>query len=319
MRNKVIIIGAGPGGLSCATYLQRLGISSVVIYKTFGGKQNYYQNIYGLYPENHLTTESFLQSQKDSLNTAILGGEFEATVSIVQSNVTSMSKKEDGNFEINCEGNQAYFSDVVVLATGTDVSIPDSISSVLDNYLTFRNYPFPDLKQSDSVLILGAGYTSAEITNIIAEKVASILVLDVSKENYQMLSPSRLKQVKYCKNTKVIFDKDYILSDGCVTYHCNKNKINYNFDKAILCTGEKANVDFLPVNLLNPQTRKIEILSNPEIFEINMSAKWKGLFAIGDAKNDRLTSYIDYAIADGMRTAQSIYRYIKRNNADIKQ
>ncbi len=319
MREKVLIIGAGPGGLSCATYLQRLGISSIAVYETLGGKQNFYKTIYGLYPEDQVSTESFLNSQKESLNRCIFGNRYHATVSIVQSSVKSLLKNENGDFKVIFNDDQFLDSPIVVVATGTDVFISENVKQVQNDYYTFKDYPFTNFKATDNILVLGAGYTSAELVSNISEKVSQIQIVDISTQNYSMLSPVRKKLLKKMKNIRLIIDKNYELKSGYVIYHENEQKLSFSFSKVLLCTGEKPNVEFLPKELLNSTSGKVEIIGNPDNHEVNMSQKWLGLYAIGDVKNDKLTSYIDFAIADGMRTAQSINLYIKGTNGDAEK
>lgn len=314
MINGVIIIGAGPGGLSCASYLQRLGINSTVIYQTFGGKQNYYRHIYGLYPTSHTTTADFLRDQRAAFECVLSGDGVVAGVTEVNASVNSLSRDKDGVFQVGIENGAVYSSEVVVLATGTRVEVPTSIAALDESFLTFKDYPYNSLNPSDRILILGAGYTAAEAVAVIESKVASIQVVDVSNENHSLLGPHRRSLIEDSQNVQLAFDSNYFLTKDKVSFTKNGEAIDYVFDKVMLCTGEKPNTDLLPEHLLDPVTRKVRLRAHPSSYDVNMSSEWEGLYVIGDLKNEHVTSYISYAAADGMRTAQSVQRYIRIKN-----
>lgn len=314
MIKEVIIIGAGPGGLSCASYLQRLGICSTVIYQTFGGKQNYYRHIYGLYPSSRTTTADFLKDQRAAFECVLSADGVAAGVTEVNASVNSVSRDNDGVFRVGIENGAVYSSTVVVLATGTRVEVPTSIAALDENFLTFKDYPYNSLNPSDRILILGAGYTAAEAVAVIASKVASIQIVDVSDENHLLLGPDRKSLFDDSRNVELAFDSSYVLTKNKVTFKRDGEAIDYVFDKVVLCTGEKPNTDLLSEHLLDPVTRKVRLRTHPSSYEVNMSSEWEGLYVIGDLKNEHLTSYISYAAADGMRTAQSVQRYIRIKN-----
>lgn len=318
MSNKVIIIGAGPGGLSCATYLQRLGVGSTVLYQTFGGKQNYYKDIYGLYPADRTDAETFLREQRISFERVMASNGNMPDVTEVNSSVKSLLRGKDGVFHVETEKGVTYKSDVVVLATGTRIAVPAGISARLSKFLTFKDYPYRALKPADRVLLLGAGYTAAEAVSIIASKVATIQVVDVSDKNFSLLGPPRKRCFEDLQNVEVTFDPDYVLTERKVRFKKDGKTIDYFFDHVVLCTGEKPNVELLPEYLLDRETGRVEMVACPSDYEVNMAAEWEGLYVIGDLKNDRLTSYITYAAADGMQTAQSIQRYFQIKNGVLK-
>lgn len=110
----VVIIGAGPAGISASLYLKRAKLNVLVIYKGYGAleKAPMIENYYGL-KDNISGKELF----ENGINQAKKLG-----VEIVEDEVTGISF--DNNFKITT-ANRKYIAKKVILATGTSRKAPN--------------------------------------------------------------------------------------------------------------------------------------------------------------------------------------------------
>lgn len=316
MISEIIIIGGGPSGLSCASYLNRLGRNCTVIYKTFGGKLNYYSRIKGFYPFEDISTIEFIKKQKQKISTQ---SNNKVQTSLENNEVIKVEFTKDSLFRIECVDQKCFYSRVLVVATGTEPYVPGIIQNSTLKYYTFKNYPFNFIKGNDKILILGVGNTAIDVLRSIEDKFGEVLLLDINSEKYNDLIEEKKQFLKKFENCKVVFDSNYELSQDCIKYSSKGLIVQYLFDHLILCTGEESNTGFLPQSILNRFNGRISLVKDNNEGRINMSESFQGLFAIGDTKDDLLTSNVSYAIADGMRTAISVNNYLNLTNGTTQK
>lgn len=108
----------------------------------------------------------------------------------------------------------------------------------------------------------------------------------------------------------MVFDRRYRLNAGSVHFMRNDAPGQFDFDHVLACTGERVNTSFLHGELLNPSNQRLTVVRDPELAQVCMSDKWDRLYAIGDIRDEELTSFIACAQSDGIRVAQSIQRRI---------
>lgn len=106
----VAIVGGGPAGLAAAAYLVRAGRSTVILATTLGGKVNYPFSLRGLTDvdgvwgaELTYQLEGFVRTHEPNL---------------IEANVTTVTRNEDGSFTLALEKHDAITAHAVLIATG---------------------------------------------------------------------------------------------------------------------------------------------------------------------------------------------------------
>ena len=108
--SKVIIVGAGPAGITAAIYLKRGGIEPILIEKMMpGGKVSLTHKIDN-YP-------GFTSIGGSDLANQMMNQLMENNIDVVYDEVVDISKKE-GSFLVKTSYGE-YESDAVIIATGT--------------------------------------------------------------------------------------------------------------------------------------------------------------------------------------------------------
>ena len=112
---EVIIVGAGPAGVSAALYTVRAGHATRVLYRDMGalGRADRIENYYGL-------AEPL--SGRELCERAIAGARRLGVV-FEKAEVTAITLEADGRYRVAAKGKE-YFADGVVLATGVERKLP---------------------------------------------------------------------------------------------------------------------------------------------------------------------------------------------------
>lgn len=109
-RFDVIIIGAGPAGMSAALAAKQAGYHVAILEKSMpGGKLNTYQTLENFPGYEHLQAQAFGLSMYDALS--------KAGVTSTYGNVLDVIKKDDGFLVVADSGE--YLSKTVVVASGS--------------------------------------------------------------------------------------------------------------------------------------------------------------------------------------------------------
>lgn len=305
MLSEVIVIGAGPGGVTCTQYLVRLGLDVTLVSSNVGGKQNHYRTIHGIGPFGPMQTADYLAELTKVLRS--IEHAHPTKIRSISGKVSTVERTADKRYKVHIEDREAIGGKCVVVATGSSTNPAAIPTAIRSKVLTFEDYPFKTMGPLRRVLVLGAGFTAAEMVDHLATQGHSVLVVDIDHESYDRLPIERRNMFDH-ERCKVVFDKNYQLEDNEVRYTHGNGDERFEYDHVIACTGERVNTSFLPGELLNPENQRVTTVSGPASHQVCMSDKWEGLYAIGDIRDEELTSFIACAQADGIRVAQSIQR-----------
>lgn len=302
----VLIIGAGPAGLTCYSHLLRLGIDKNkirIIEKSdkIGGRLNFFRNIYGVNKGNSATnTDIFIESnyqgiidQNDIIN---------AEVSTID--------KQNGLFVVTCKNDKEskFKTRFLVVACGT---IPKPL---LNTEISFLNYDQQDYCEKE-VAIIGGGYSAHEIAENILNKSKKITIFEKgSKINVTKYRQDKLFQT----SNEIVYSLDSNIEDIAKTdnkYTITNNGCSLVFDIVINCTGEIPNTGFIKNSELKyvlDNDYKIIINDFENHFNVNMSRFCENLFAIGDVTNRPLTGFIRFVEGQAIRVALTINNIINK-------
>jgi thioredoxin reductase len=281
---KVIIIGAGPAGISSCIQLKRYGIEPLLIEKNeVGGllnNANFVENYLG-FPAG-ITGRQLTELFKNQLK--------RSDIKIKYEKVLNVDYKD--NFVVVTE-ESTYTSDYLIVASGTNpktLPLLDNKKFSNDNiYYEIKNAP--DMKHSQ-IAIIGAGDAAFDYA-VNLSKNSKITILN--KSSTVRCLPLLYDRVMKIKNI------DYLDKTSVVNIEETNNTIiletnNQNFkiikaDYLFIAIGREPNLDFLGEGLV----KLINKLENNK------------LFIIGDVKNGnyRQTSI---STGDGIKAAMRLYK-----------
>ena len=286
----VIIIGAGPAGISTGLYTKRANLKTLIIYKeeSLLEKAEKIENYYGF--ENGISGKNLYESGiKQAKNIGI---------DLKQEEVVKIEQMEEG-FNVVTAMDE-YNSKTVVFATGNKKKKPQingiekfegkgvSYCAICDGFF-YRN---------KNVSVLGSGNYALSETNELINIANRIRILT----NGENAPEFRADNVEIeTKPIKEILGNDKVeeieFDDG--------TKIKT--DGIFIAQGVAGSLEF--AKKLGVITRKNEIVVNE-----NMETNVKGLFACGDCTGGILQ--VSKAVYEGTKAALQIIKYIREMNID---
>ena len=279
----VIIIGAGPAGVSAAVYAKRGGLNVLVIAKDTGTleKAKKIENYYGF---KSITGEELYRNgleQLKHLNIELVKDE------VVQLNYTN-------KFEVTTVNN-VFESKYVVLATGVSRNVPNirGIKEFEGKGVSYCAICDAFFYRNKNVAVLGSGNYAiheAEIIKPVAKSVTLLTNNEKLVENRDIdlnVNEKKIREVRgYDKVDEVVFDDD------------TKEKVNGIF----VAIGTASTTDL---------ARKIgaRVGNNNIVVNENLETNVPGLYACGDCTGGILQ--ISKATYEGTKVGLEIINKIK--------
>jgi len=301
----VIIIGAGPGGMTAAVYAQRSGLRTVMLEKAApGGKmmttwevENYtgFGNISG-----------FELSEKMFNHTQELGVEY------LYGDVTKIEDK--GNFkEVHTATGETYQTKTVIIGTGT---IPRSTKAPGESRLTGKGVSwcavcdgafFKDLE----IAVIGGGNSAIEEAVFLSKTVKKITVINIL--------PTLQADAVAIKEAKETGKMDFLLGYELLSFNGEnqlesvslrnvetKEEIDLPVQGAFVFIGQIPETSFV---------KELGITNKWGYIEVNekMATKIPGIYAIGDVIEKDLRQIIT-AASDGSIAAIEAAKFAEKSN-----
>lgn len=295
----VIIIGAGPAGISSSNYCNRLGLKTVLLYDVFGGQINYCDYIYSLPSAPNILSGKLIEN-------------YWKTVENVESQMCIVNNvNREGSFFSVFTDIGVFRSKAVIACTGAiPKNIPQNIvtANVKIPILNFKHYPFFTLDKMDVIVIIGGGYVGLEIANQLSDQTKEIYVIEKANflganENRRNLL-NKLNNVYYKLNSEV---QSIIGSD--ISISTPNGKLTVKADCVFLAHGISPTTEIFDKNIL--QTKNgIEIFRGGNRWQINMCKNIVGLFAAGDVVDIPINGFVSLAEGMGIETAKAVYYYV---------
>lgn len=299
----VIIIGAGPAGMTSAIYASRANLSVLMIEKKYPGGQmlstgeieNYtgYEEISG--PE--LSEKMFEHSKK--FGTEFAFGE-----------ITDI--KVENNLKILTAGEKTFKAKTVIIATGTEarlLGIPGeqefasrgvSYCAVCDGAF-FRN---------KNVVVIGGGDSAIEEALYLSNLVSKVTIVHRRDE----LRAQKILQNRAFEKANIEFLWDSVPIE--IKGERKVNSISIKNVKTEDITEISADGIFIYIGM-NPQTSIFENLDILDEYgyiptDDHLATKIPGIFVAGDVRQKEIRQVVT-AASDGAIAAQSAYKYIELN------
>jgi len=298
----VIIIGAGPAGLTSAIYLGRSKIKTLVIEKVaVGGKLLVIDNLenYPGFPDgiNGFELASKLDAQSKKFGAEFI---FEEVIDIKQINDI---------FEVSTTNNK-YNAKIVVIASGSTYRHlnVEGEQKLLGKGVSFCATCDGAFFKEQVVAVVGGGNSALE---------EALFLTRFAREVYIIHRRDEFRAVKVLQDRIRSNSKIKIVLNSIVTKICGENKVEsviinnvkdnkkteLKVDGIFIAIGQKPNTDFCK-NLLKLD-EKGYIITN-EFLETSVP----GIYAIGDVRDTKLRQ-VATAVGDGAYIFAKIEEYLK--------
>lgn len=303
MLYDVIIIGAGPAGLTAGIYASRAGLKTMMIERGIPGGQMMNTSDIENYPGfemitgQELSTKMFQQAQQ-------LG------VSYQYGDVQSIQKEVDGSFSLKV-GEKIFKTKTVIIGSGATPKYlgtegEKTFAGMGVSYCAICDGAFFREKK---VVVVGGGDSAVEEAMYLTKYAKSVTIvhrgdkLRAQKILQDRLANYAMIDVQY--NTII----ESIEGNQKVTHISTYNKETYTkeeleTDGVFIYIGLQPNTSFVPKDVLNEQGY---IVTNHQ-----METVIPGLYAIGDVREKDLRQIVT-ATNDGALAAQNIDKYIEEN------
>ena len=300
--SKVVIVGAGPAGITAAIYLKRGGIEPILIEKMMpGGKVSLTHKVDN-YP-------GFSSIGGSDLANEFMNQLMANNIEIVFDEVTKITKLEDG-FNVKTSYNE-YQADAVIVATGTverKLGIPGekeffakgvSSCAVCDGGF-FKGQP---------MAIIGGGNSALEEALYLSSITNKVYV--VHRRNEFRADQILVDRIKKDDHIEILtpFIPLEVKGDNMVSSLVLKN-VETNEEKEISINamfayvGADANTSFIDIKGLLDDKGYI-------VVDSEMTTSIPGLFACGDCISKNLRQVVT-ACGDGAVAAMSAVHYLNK-------
>lgn len=298
-QTDILVIGAGPAGISAALYLARAGASFEWLEKSApGGKLiNIHEvdNYPGVPKANGFELAMALLKSTESVGASSSFGEVKSV------------REENDRFMVSTE-EETYEAKAVIVATGlSNVPTIPGEKALLNKGVSYCATCDGPLYRGKEVALYGRGDTVLEEA-IYLQALASKVYIITPDEEYQgnQLMKNILgekENVTFIKNASIT----KILGENAVSgveYNQNGQQNTLNLSAVFPLFGEKSASAFLsPLNLDN----------NHGFIKVdsNMMSSCQGLYAAGDIVDKTLRQVVT-AASDGAIAATSVLSYLRK-------
>jgi alkyl hydroperoxide reductase subunit F len=298
----VIIIGAGPSGMTAAVYTARKKLNTLLISKDVGGQTNWTNSV-----ENYMGYQ-FIEGPE-------LIEKFEAQVKQfpielkIGDGVTNISRLDRG-FEILTESGQAYQGRTAIIASGKrprSLNVPgeEKFRGKGVSYCSICDAP---LFEGMNVAVVGGGNSALEAADDltkIAEKVYLISLTPLTGD--QVL----IDKINKAHNLSVFIEHDTlsIAGDNFVSRITVKD-VRSNEIRELDVKGIFVEIGLIPNSDLAKGIVPFNGLGEIEV-SCNCETVVPGLFAAGDVTSTPEKQII-IAAGEGAKAALQVYHYLQR-------
>lgn len=300
----VIIIGAGPAGLTASIFASRYGLKNIIIEKSVvGGQVNLTDKI-----ENY-------PGFKDGITGVNLTKKIEKhakkyDINFFNKEVEEINKK-DSNFLIKFSDSENVKALSVIIATGAH---PRRLSIPGEEKFTGRGVSYcatcdGPLFKDKHVVVIGGGNTAVEEALYLSDIADSVRLIHRrdrlrAVEEYQ-------KKIENADNIQVVYNSvaEEVMGDKMVRGLKVKNLKEENV-KEIECDGVFIFIGYIPNS--NPFKNIVELDSKNYILtDEKMQTSCEGIFAAGDVRSKSLRQVVT-ACSDGAVASDSVFKYIRK-------
>lgn len=304
----VVIIGAGPAGMTAGIYTARKLLKTLVISKNIGGQMIFSKDIENYPGVGEVDGFGLEQKFKSHLE------HFGQWVGLKEGeSVTGIDQSADG-WLVQTDSGGSYGAKAVILASGRNprkLGIPGEekyLGKGLANCTTCDAPLFKD----KIVAVIGGGNGALDAMQTLAKgakKVYSVIVeSDWVGDDLMLRSVDEKLGIEKIINSKPVEIKGDQVVRSLVVQDINTKQVReIELDGVFVEIGWVPSVDF--VNELVELDEKQQIKTDP----VTMMTSVPGIFSAGDV-NDIRGEQIVIAAGEGAKAALAAYDYLRKNN-----
>jgi thioredoxin reductase (NADPH) len=292
----LIIIGAGPSGLTAALFALRYKLKVLVIGQELGGQLNYahkIENYPGIHAINGQELKKIMKAQVENLGCKRIEQEVKGIT------------KEKGMFKIITDSS-SYHARAIILGLGTmrrKLNLPQEdkfIGKGVSHCVTCDAAMF----KNKTVAIVGGSNAAVMDAMLLAKYVKKLYV--IYRGSKLRAEPIRVEQIKKNKKIEIIYNSE--VRD----IHGKKflESITLSNGKKLAVNGLFIEVGNVPHTFL---TSRLGIKKDSQgyiIVNSDMETNVKGIYAAGDCISKKLRQLVN-ACGDGAIAAFSAYLYLQ--------
>lgn len=293
----VVIIGAGPAGMTAAIYLKRAGINPLILEKDApGGTLNKTHKIenYPGYVDKDGTTLAFrMYSQIEELGIDL---KVEAVKNI---------EKENDTYKIITDNNE-YQTKYVLIATG---KIPRKLDAKDAEKFVGKGISYcatcdGALYKNKAVAVIGGGNSAMEAASYMSNIANHVYIINRSKI---LRADEKEKSILENKNVEVIYEAKVteIIGNERVEKIKLDNDQELDVSAVFVCIGQDSNTGYY-------QNLKLKTDNQGIIVDSNMKTSDDNIYACGDAISKSLYQVVT-ATSEGAIAASNIIKNMRNS------
>lgn len=302
----LIIIGAGPAGVSGGVYASRKKLKTLFVTKEWGGQSTVSPDI-----QNWIGTPSISGDQlaKDLENH--LRAYATDTVEIKDNTLATKVEKQDKHFVVTLESGEQFESIAVLIASGSKRRrLPVLNADDFENKgLTYCATCDGPIFAGQDVVVIGGGNAGFETAAQLLAYTKSVTL--IHRGPSFKADPVTIEKVLAHENMTGIFNADTteIMGDQFVSGLKYKDNTT-NEEKEIAATGIFVEIGMIPNTELVAELITLDEYKRVEIDPWTQRTSVEGIWAAGDCTNVRFHQN-NISAGDAVKALEDIYLYVK--------
>ncbi|MFC1872448.1 FAD-dependent oxidoreductase [Chloroflexota bacterium] len=303
----VIIVGAGPAGLSAGVYTARKQLKTLLIAGDIGGQMNNTWGIENWLGFQFISAPDLIKQFEDHVSKFPIDQKIGSKVSEV--------KKAAGGFEVITDGGESYQAKTILVATGKK---PRRLGVPGENDFTGRGVSYCAICDGpvftgQRVAVVGGGNSAIEaVLDLlkIAEHVDLVSLTEITAD--AVLTDQLKGQKNLTRHIK--YNTMSITGDGLVDSMVIKN-MDTSTEKRLKVNGIFIEIGLVPNSLPVADIVPLNKTGEVPISSLNETVI-PGIFAAGDVTNVPEKQII-IAAGEGAKAALQIHHYLQRKQNEI--
>jgi thioredoxin reductase (NADPH) len=304
VQSDVIIVGAGPAGMTAALYAGRAMLDTVVLERGISGGELLNTEIIEDYPGfEHI--EGWDLALKFEAHAKKFGAKF------LQENVVTLRKLPDTNFEVVTDSGRVYRAPTaIVTAGGTPIKLnvpgEQEYAGKGVSYCAVCDGAF---FKGHTIAVVGGGDAAVEESDFLTRYADKVYLIHRRDE----LRASKILQKRLFENPKIeliwntVVESVHADEAGLVNQLRLRN-VDTHAERMLAVTGMFVFVGFRPNTGIIDGHVKHDAMGYLDT-DMNMETSIKGLFAAGDVRV-QLTRQVTTAAGDGTTAAIAAEKYL---------